>query len=52
MLFEKDVKDNYYARFHTHSYECCREIHFNSRLLSFDKVNGTIRSRATGIVHA
>ena len=26
------VKDNYYARFHLHSYHCCREMNFISRL--------------------
>ena len=30
-MLEEDVKDNYHARFHTHSYQCCRETHFNSR---------------------
>ena len=28
----EDLKVNYYARFHTHSYHCCREMHNNSRL--------------------
>ena len=32
MWLEVCVKDNYYARFHTHSYHCCREMHFISRL--------------------
>ena len=26
------ARRNYYARFHTHSYHCCREMHNNSRL--------------------
>ena len=41
------VKNNNYARFHTLSYHCCREIHFISRLnvnflddINFDKVSG------------
>ena len=37
-----------YARFHTHSHRCCREMYFNSRLdinfidstQNFDKVSG------------
>ena len=34
------VKGNYYARFHTHSYHCYREMYFNSRLkINFDKVS-------------
>ena len=41
-MFEENLKDNYYARFHTHSYQCCREVHyFSSRLdVNFDKVIG------------
>ena len=36
-MLEKYVKDNYYARFHTHSYHCCSEMHFSSRLdINFD----------------
>ena len=31
-LLEECVKDNYYARFHLHSYHCCREMNFISRL--------------------
>ena len=31
-LLEGCVKDNYYARFHLHSYHCCREMNFISRL--------------------
>ena len=31
-MHEECVKDNYYARFHTHSYHCCIEMHFSSRL--------------------
>ena len=30
-LLEEYLKDNFYARFHTHSYHCCREMHNNSR---------------------
>ena len=37
-VLEEYVKDNYYARFHTHSY---RELHFNSRLdVNFAKASG------------
>ena len=47
-VLEECVKDNYYARFHTPSYHCCREMHFISRLhvnflgstQNFDKVSG------------
>ena len=40
-MLEEYVKDNYYARFHAQSYNCCGEMHFSSRLeLNFDKVNG------------
>ena len=28
-MLEEYVADNYYARFDTHSYHCCRETHFN-----------------------
>ena len=31
-VHEEYVKDNYYARFHTHIYHCCSEMHFSSRL--------------------
>ena len=27
-LLEECVKDNYYARFHPHSYHCLREMNF------------------------
>ena len=30
-MFEEYLKANYYARFHTHSYHCCIEMHNNSR---------------------
>ena len=47
-LLEGCVKDNYYARFHLHSYHCCREMKFISRLdvnfpdstQNIDKVTG------------
>ena len=47
-LPEKCVKNNYYARFHPHSYHCCKEMKFIPRLnLNFldstqniDKVSG------------
>ena len=31
-LLEECVKDNYYARFHAHSYHCCKEMKFIPRL--------------------
>ena len=31
-LLEECVKDNYYARFHPHSYPCCKEMKFIPRL--------------------
>ena len=31
-MLEVYVKDNSYARFHIHSYHCCSEMHFSSRL--------------------
>ena len=31
-LLEECVKDNYYARFHPHSYRCCKEMKFILRL--------------------
>ena len=31
-LLEECVKDNYYARFHRHSYHCCKEMMFIPRL--------------------
>ena len=31
-LLEECVKDNYYARFHLHSYHCCKEMKFIPRL--------------------
>ena len=31
-LLEEYVKDNYYARFHPHSYHCCKEMKFIPRL--------------------
>ena len=49
-LLEGCVKDNYYARFHLHSYHCCREMNFISRLdvnfpdstQNIDKVTGAL----------
>ena len=39
-VLEECVKGNYFARFHTHSYHCCREMHFISRLdVKFSKLN-------------
>ena len=31
-LLQECVKDKYYARFHLHSYHCCREMNIISRL--------------------
>ena len=31
-LLEECVKANYYARFHPHSYHCCKEMKFIPRL--------------------
>ena len=31
-MLEEYLKANCYARFHSHSYHCCREMHNNSRL--------------------
>ena len=31
-LLEECVKGNYYARFHPHSYHCCKEMKFIPRL--------------------
>ena len=40
-LVVKCIKDNYYARFRTPSYQCCREMYIISILdLNFDKVSG------------
>ena len=40
-MLEEYVKENYFARFHTHNYHCCSEMHFSSRLaVNFDKVSG------------
>ena len=47
-LLGECVKDNYCARFHLHSYHCCREMNFISRLdinfldstQNIDKVSG------------
>ena len=37
----KCIKDNYFARFQTHSYQCCREMYLISGLdINFDKVSG------------
>ena len=42
-MHEEYVNDNYYARFLTHSYQYCTEMHINSKLvhvLNFDKFSG------------
>ena len=38
-LLEECVKDNYYARFHPHSYHCCKEIKFIPRLDKFSRLD-------------
>ena len=39
--WQKNVKDNYFAKFHTNRYQYCRKTHFNSRRCKIlDKVNG------------
>ena len=39
-VLEECVKDNYYARFHTHRYYWCREMHFISRRdIQFSSLN-------------
>ena len=56
-LLEECVKDNYYARFHPHSYHCCKEMKFIPRLdvnfldstQNFDKsVEHEIKVKGTG----
>ena len=49
-MHEEYVKDNYYARFHTHSYHCCIEMHFTSRReVNFDShLSVKYRSKAAG----
>ena len=47
-MLEEGVKDNYYARSHTHSYHACREMHFHSILAKH--WSGKCRSRAPGHV--
>ena len=38
-MLEEHVKDNNYARLHTHSYHCCSEMNFSSNIeVNFDKV--------------
>ena len=41
-------KGNYYARFHTQSYHCYREMHFISRLDVKSQWRVKCRSRASG----
>ena len=46
------IKDNYYAMFHTHSYHCYKELHFNSRLnVNFDKSHWNVKCRPTATSH-
>ena len=50
-VLEECAKDNHYARFHTHSHRCCREMHFISRLnIKFWQSQWSVkcRSRAPG----
>ena len=47
-LLEECVEDNYYAKFHPHSYHCCKErttffrldVNFPDLTQNFDKVSG------------
>ena len=52
-LLEECVKDNYYARFHPHSYHCCKEMKFIPRLDvnfldSTQNVDGRTNGRTNG----
>ena len=52
-LLEEGVKDNYYARFHPHSYHCCKEMKFIPRhdvnfLDSTQIVDGRTDERTNG----
>ena len=55
-LLQECVKDKYYARFHLHSYHCCREMNFISRLdvnfldsrQNIDKVECELKVKGTG----
>ena len=52
-LLEECVKDNYYARFHPHSYHCCKEMKFIPRLDvnfldSTQIVDGRMNGRTNG----
>ena len=51
-LLEECVKDNYYARFHPHSYHCCKEMKFIPRLdvnfLDSQIVDGRTDGRTNG----
>ena len=51
-LLQESVKDKYYARFHLHSYHCCREMNFISRLdvnfLDSKSVERELKVKGTG----
>ena len=42
-----------YARFHTHSHRCCREMYFNSRLdIKFDQSEWSMKCRSWANGHS
>ena len=48
-LLEECVKDNYYARFHPHSYHCCKEMKFIPRLdANCGQTDGITNERTNG----
>ena len=48
-LLEECVKDNYYARFHPHSYHCCKEMKFIPRLyVNFLDLTQIVNGRTDG----
>ena len=47
MLLEECIKDNFYARFHSNSFHCRREMHFISR----SNVNFAIKYRSRALCH-
>ena len=48
-LLEECFKDNYYARFHPHSYHCCKEMKFIPRLdANYGRTDGRTDERTDG----
>ena len=48
-LLEECVKDNYYARFHPHSYHCCKVMKFIPRLdANCGRTDGRTDERTNG----